>query len=113
MLTDDVETLIFDEIDTGISGNMAHTVAEKMAMIAQSKQVICVTHLPQIAAMADSNYVIEKTSDSKATYTNITKISDEEKILEISRLSGGDGSKESLGHAKNMLAKAIEFKKSL
>lgn len=110
---DKTSTLIFDEIDTGISGNMAHTVAEKMAMIAQSKQVICVTHLPQIAAMADSNYVIEKTSDSKATYTNITKISDEEKILEISRLSGGDGSKESLGHAKNMLAKAIEFKKSL
>ena len=110
---DKTSTLIFDEIDTGISGNMAHTVGEKMAMIAASKQVICVTHLPQIAAMADSNYVIEKTSDSTATYTNITKISNDEKILEISRLSGGDGSKESLGHAKNMLAKAIEFKKSL
>ena len=76
---EDVGTLIFDEIDTGISGRMAKTVAQKMANIALKRQVICVSHLPQIAAMADENYLIEKSVDKKGTKTELKHLAEEEK----------------------------------
>ena len=86
---DDIPTLIFDEIDTGISGRTAQKVAEKMAYIGRNHQVLCITHLPQIAAMADSHYLIEKTADETRTTTDIRMLSQDEQIREVARLMGG------------------------
>ena len=86
---DAIETLIFDEIDTGISGRTAQKVSEKMAVIARKHQVICITHLPQIAAMADDHYVIEKFAMEQRTITEIYHLSDDASVGEIARLLGG------------------------
>ncbi len=87
--TDDIPTLIFDEIDTGISGRTAQKVSEKLAYIAGNHQVICITHLPQIAAMADSHYEIAKTVEEGRTATSIHPLSGEEVVEELARLLGG------------------------
>ncbi|QHQ62744.1 DNA repair protein RecN [Anaerocolumna sedimenticola] len=86
---DEIETLIFDEIDVGVSGRTAQKVSEKLSMIAGSHQVLCITHLPQIAAMADSHYIIEKTSDGITTKTSIRNLKENESIDEIARILGG------------------------
>ena len=86
---DDTPTLIFDEIDVGISGRTAQKVAEKMSVIAKSHQIICITHLPQIAAMADYHYLIEKNVENNKTITNIRRLNKAEEITEIARLLGG------------------------
>ena len=87
---DEVETLIFDEIDTGISGRTAQMVAEKMNTIAASHQVICITHLPQIAAMADEHFLIEKrTEEDGKAHTHIRPIGEDERVDELSRILGG------------------------
>lgn len=86
---DAVETLIFDEIDTGISGRTAQSVSEKMAVIAKNHQVLCITHLAQIAAMADQHYIIEKKPADSKTVTNIGLLSEEESIQELARILGG------------------------
>lgn len=86
---DDTETLIFDEIDTGISGRTAQKVSEKMAGIAKTHQVICITHLPQIAAMADTHFLIQKNIVDGFTTTSIEKLGDEQIITELSRMLGG------------------------
>ncbi len=86
---DDTETLIFDEIDTGISGRTAQKVSEKMAVIAKTHQVICITHLPQIAAMADTHFLIQKNIIDGFTTTSIEKLGDEQIITELSRMLGG------------------------
>ena len=86
---DDIGTLIFDEIDAGISGRTAQRVAEKLCTLSQKRQVICITHLPQIAAMADSHYLIEKTSDANSTISNIYPLSEEESVKELARMLGG------------------------
>ena len=86
---DDTDTLIFDEIDTGISGRTAQKVSEKMALIARSHQVICITHLPQIAAMADIHFLIEKNIKDGFTTTSINRLSDREIITELARMLGG------------------------
>ena len=86
---DNIGTLVFDEIDVGISGRAAQKVAEKMALISRSHQVISITHLPQIAAMADSHYLIEKSADSGKTVTKIVRLSEAESVTEIARLLGG------------------------
>lgn len=88
--TDDIETLIFDEIDTGISGKTAWKVAEKMGRLGKAHQIICITHLPQIAAMADSHFVIEKTADSRTTTTGIRRVTEEELLQELARMLGGE-----------------------
>lgn len=87
--TDDIPTLIFDEIDTGISGRTAQKVSEKLQLIAGSHQVICITHLPQIAAMADSHFEIVKSAGSGRTTTNIKTLDRERMIGELARLLGG------------------------
>ncbi len=87
--SDDIETLIFDEIDTGISGRTAQSVSEKLNDIGKNHQVICITHLPQIAAMADSHYKIEKTVKGGRTVTEVTKLTADEEIEELARLLGG------------------------
>ena len=104
--SDQISTLIFDEIDTGISGNMAHVVAEKLSRIARSKQVICVTHLPQIAAIADANYLINKSQQGEKMVIQVEALDNNGKIAEVSRLSGGSDSKSSLEHASEMIGKA-------
>ena len=86
---DDIETFIFDEIDTGVSGRTAQQVAEKLAYISKNNQILCITHLPQIASMGDSNYLIEKTSDEKNTRTSIKEITGEDINKELARLIGG------------------------
>ncbi len=80
---DGVETLIFDEIDTGISGRTAQKVSEKLSEIAQKRQVLCITHLAQIAAMADSHYVIKKSVTKNKTVTEIQTLSQNEMIEEF------------------------------
>lgn len=86
---DQVETLIFDEIDVGISGRTAQKVSEKMAVIGQSHQVICITHLPQIAAMADHHYAIVKNVEDGKTRTSIYHLNREQEIRELARILGG------------------------
>ena len=86
---DEIGTLIFDEIDTGISGRTAQSVAEKMSRIARYHQVICVTHLPQIAALADYHVRIEKTTDGQRTKTELALLSQEEMVEELARMLGG------------------------
>lgn len=86
---DQIETLIFDEIDVGISGRTAQKVSEKMAYIAKNHQVICITHLAQIAAMADAHYAIEKTVTEGKTKTSISLLNQEEEIAELARILGG------------------------
>lgn len=87
--SDMIPTLIFDEIDNGISGVTASIVAKKLREISQKHQIICITHLPQIAAAGDRNYRIYKDSDGEKTFTHVEKLSDEEKISEVARLLGG------------------------
>lgn len=86
---DDIETLIFDEIDVGISGRTAAKVAEKMAVIGRKHQVICITHLAQIAAMAEAHYVIEKEVVEGKTKTDIRRLNEEQSITELTRILGG------------------------
>lgn len=86
---DEIEALIFDEIDTGISGRTAQKVSEKLAEISKSHQVICITHLAQIASMADNHYIIEKHTDGITTKTSIRQLKEEESITEIARILGG------------------------
>lgn len=86
---DNIGTLVFDEIDVGISGMAAQKVAEKMALIARSHQVISITHLPQIAAMADSHYLIEKSANDGKTTTSISRLNQSRSVAEIARLLGG------------------------
>ena len=86
---DEIETLIFDEIDTGISGRTAQKVSEKMAVIGRHHQVLCITHLPQIAAMADTHFEIEKHADENGTTTQIHTLEGEDSIRELARLLGG------------------------
>ena len=87
--TDDIPTLIFDEIDTGISGRTAQKVSEKLVYIAGNHQVICITHLPQIAAMADCHYEIAKAVEEGRTTTSIRRLEQEEMVEELARLLGG------------------------
>ncbi len=86
---DAIPTLIFDEIDVGISGRTAQKVSEKMAVIAANRQVLCITHLAQIAAMADHHYLIEKTTRDQFTATSIRRLEREESIAELARILGG------------------------
>lgn len=99
---DEVSTLVFDEIDTGISGKASKAVAEKMKSIAKSHQVICITHLPSIAAKGDHNYYISKQTKENKTYTQIKKLSEEETIVEIARISSGEVTEIAKAHAQEL-----------
>lgn len=89
MASDKIGTLIFDEIDSGISGRTAQMVSEKMNVLGKSHQIICITHLPQIAAMADSHFLIEKSVENQATVSKIHKLTDEQSVEELARMLGG------------------------
>ena len=103
---EDTPTLIFDEIDTGISGITAGKVGEKLRLIGKSRQVICITHLPQIAAAADSHFLIEKETDGKSVKTDITLLDEEASVRELARMLGGanvtDRILESAGEMKEL-----------
>lgn len=103
---DNAKTLIFDEIDTGISGVTAGKVGKKLSEIATKKQVICVTHLPQIAAMSDNHFMIAKKSTEEKTNTYVTELTQEQKIAQIAyMISGDEKSKTSLAQAREMVKK--------
>lgn len=106
---DEIPTLIFDEIDVGISGRTAQMVAEKMAYIGRTHQVICISHLAQIGAMADSHYLIEKTSRNEHTSTDIRLLDEKESVGELARILGGveitDSVRESAAEMKQMAEK--------
>lgn len=87
--SDDIPTLIFDEIDAGISGRTAQKVAEKLDLIAKNHQVICITHLPQIASMADAHFEIKKAEQDGKNVTSIQRLSDKQSVQELARLLGG------------------------
>lgn len=87
---DEAETMIFDEIDAGVSGRAAHKIAYKLRQLSKSRQVICVTHLAQIAAAADCHFLIEKTTEEEKTYTLVNKLIDDERIAEVARIIGGE-----------------------
>lgn len=99
---DEVSTLVFDEIDTGISGKAGQAVGEKMKEIAKSHQVICITHLPSIAAKGDYNYYINKQTKDNKTYTNVKQLNEEETIEEIARISSGEITEIAKAHAKEL-----------
>lgn len=105
-----VNTMIFDEIDTGISGVAAEKVAQKMFKIAKNAQVLAVTHIAQIAAMADSHYLISKNSDENNTFTLITKLDEQQENLELARLISGSSSQIAIAHATEMKLSANFFK---
>ncbi len=86
---DHIETLIFDEIDSGISGRTAQMVSEKMNELGRSHQIICITHLPQIAAMADAHFLIEKSVENDTTVSRIHELSEDESVQELARMLGG------------------------
>ncbi len=103
-----VGTMVFDEIDTGISGRMAQVVAEKMAAIAAQRQVLCVTHLPQIAAMADHQLLVEKHQEADRTHTTVRPLDHEGRVAELARMIGGAGDSDESArqHAERMLMEA-------
>ena len=103
---DSVPTMIFDEIDTGISGQAGKAVAEKLKLIAKTHQILCVTHLPTIAAAGNANYFIQKQTKDEKTLTSIRKLNEEETIYEIARIiSGDDITKAVLENAKELRKK--------
>lgn len=109
---DQIDTLIFDEIDTGISGKTAWRVSEQLDTAAHAHQVICITHLPQIAAMADHHFVIEKSSTEGNTITDIRSLNEQESLGELARLLGSDTlTAAALSNAGQMREQALEHKK--
>lgn len=108
---DEIDTLIFDEIDTGISGRTAWKVAEELSVVAGAHQVICITHLPQIAAMADRHFCIEKSAREDNTITDIRVLEEEESLAELARLLGSDTLTEAaLSNAREMRSQAQQSK---
>ena len=104
---DRVSTVIFDEVDAGISGRTAQKVAEKLAAISRHRQILCITHLPQLAAMADTHFQIEKSSNDMRTVTTVTALSEEKSVSELARLIGGRSITDStIEAAKEMRAQA-------
>ena len=105
--SDGVDTMIFDEIDTGVSGKAAMSIAKKLAVIAKNKQVICITHLPQLTAMADNHYLIQKNTDGELASTTLKELDEEGRELELARIiDGGEVTELALSHAKQMLENA-------
>ncbi|MEE1200367.1 MAG: DNA repair protein RecN [Christensenellales bacterium] len=114
MKVEGVDAMVFDEIDTGVSGKMAQVVGEKMCAIACRNQVLCVTHLPQIAALADAQYLVEKQSVQERTETSVLPLDYEGRIGELSRLVWVSGNRESsMQHAANMLQEAEKIRQTI
>lgn len=112
-LADPVETLIFDEIDAGISGRAAQMVAEKLYAVSRKRQVLCVTHLPQIAAMADTHFLIEKNERDGRTYTHVECVGGVERVYEIARvITGRTVTEAAAQNAEELISAAEKYKKT-
>ena len=110
----DISTYIFDEIDAGISGKTAKVVGEKLARIAKNTQILAVSHLAQIAAMSDNEFLIEKQEENQKTLTRVYALTEEQKTKELVRLLGGtDQDEYALKHAQELLGQAKEYKNSI
>ena len=108
---DPIETMVFDEIDTGVSGIAAQRVGEKMSDLSRDKQVLCITHLPQIAAIADNHDLIVKSERGGRTYTEVIELDRQGRRMELARLHGGDIITETtLAGAEEQLAAADKYK---
>ena len=109
-----IGTLVFDEVDTGVSGRAAQKVAEKLAQVSRSKQVLCVTHLPQLAAMADTHFSVEKGERKGRTFTSVENLDLERRKGELARLTGGEKPTAAmLAGAEELIASAAAYKKGL
>ena len=104
---DNVQTMIFDEIDTGIGGKVALSIASALKKIAKTKQILCITHLAQIAACGDDNFFIQKETTEHRTVSKIRHLSDEEKVSEVARMLSGNITTLSLNHAKELIDSVI------
>lgn len=110
--SENIDTLIFDEVDTGVSGRTAQAIAEKLNRVANRRQVLCVTHLPQVASMADTHLHIVKHMGENETETRVKELNEDEKAVELARMLGGvEVTDKTLEHAKEMLLQAILRKK--
>lgn len=108
---DPIETMVFDEIDTGVSGIAAQRVGEKLSDLSRGKQVLCITHLPQIAAIADNHDLIEKTERNGRTYTEVRELDRKGRALELARMHGGDNISElTLASAEEQLLAADKYR---
>ena len=111
---DSVMTMVFDEVDTGVSGRAAQRVAEKLARLSRTRQVLCVTHLPQLTAMADVHFGVEKGEENGRTLTRVRELDRAARRAEIARMSGGDHPSETmLSGAEELLSAAESFKNKL
>ncbi len=111
---EDVGTLVFDEVDTGVSGRAAQKVAEKLAQVSRRKQVLCVTHLPQLAAMADTHFSVEKGEAKGRTYTKVVQLDRERREAELARITGGTQVTDALLKSAGELLDAAEmYRKTL
>ena len=109
-----IGTLVFDEVDTGVSGRAAQKVAEKLAQVSRRKQVLCVTHLPQLAAMADTHFSVEKGEDKGRTYTKVVQLDRERRKAELARITGGSKVTEALlESAGELLDEAERYRETL
>ena len=109
-----IGTLVFDEVDTGVSGRAAQKVAAKLAQVSRRKQVLCVTHLPQLAAMADTHFSVEKGESGGRTYTRVLRLDRERRKQELARLTGGERiTAAMLAGAEELLDGATEYKKNI
>ena len=111
---DHVMTMVFDEVDTGVSGRAAQRVAEKMAKLSRRRQVLCVTHLPQLAAMADTHFSVEKGEENGRTFTRVVELDRTQRCAELARLTGGAAATETqLRGAEELLSAADAFRSAL
>ncbi len=102
-----IPTMVFDEVDSGIGGGVAEMVGRRLQEIGENRQVLCVTHLPQVASLADHHFRISKVSDGKSTRTGLQILGNDERIEELARMLGGvEITTKTLAHAGEMLAGA-------
>ncbi len=104
-----IPTLIFDEVDVGIGGRVAEIVGQQLRLLGASREVLCITHLAQVAALGDHHLLVNKTSGADSTRIQVRTLSDSERVSEIARMIGGIKiSQQTLDHAQDMLARAAE-----
>ena len=102
-----IPTMVFDEVDSGVGGGVAEMVGRRLREVAEHRQVLCVTHLPQVASLADQHFRISKVTDGKTTRTGVRGLNEEERVEELARMLGGvEITRKTLEHAAEMLAEA-------
>ena len=108
---DDIPVLVFDEVDTGVSGRAAQAIAEKLSKLSRESQIFSITHLPQVACMADEHYLIQKGVEGKRTFTHVHQLDKEGRVLELARMLGGvEVTETTKQHAKEMIVLAEQKK---